>query len=86
MKNLAPIVFEYKQKTYSALLQKNFQNIEGQYHITIMNSELENLLSGHDVLVIDESGECNSLKPARDLHTRELILSIGYALRQGYSA
>lgn len=42
--------FSYRSKTYYALIRTKIINREKQYHITVMNGELERLLYGHHII------------------------------------
>src|SRR5688572_37556 len=42
--------FSYRSKTYYALIRTKIVQQEKQYHITVMNGELERLLYGHHIV------------------------------------
>ena len=42
--------FSYRSKTYYALIRTKIVQQEKQYHITVMNGELERLLYGHHII------------------------------------
>lgn len=42
--------FAYRSKTYYALIRTKIIHKETQYHITIMNGDLERLLYGHHII------------------------------------
>lgn len=73
MKRIAPIEFTFKSKTYYALIRRRFSNVEGQYHVTVMNSSLETLIYGNDVLIADGDGKLHPAGCTRDHATKELI-------------
>jgi hypothetical protein len=73
MKRIAPIEFIYRSKTYYALMRRRFSHAEGQYHVTVMNSGLETLLYGNDILITDEDGRLHSAGCMRDHSAKELI-------------
>jgi hypothetical protein len=52
---LLPIKFEYRGSGYEALVRIKVKETKTEYHITVMNGELEKMLYGHHV-IIDENG------------------------------
>jgi len=69
--------FDYKGKTYFALVRKRVVNNEEQFHVKIMNSVLEGQWFGHHV-VIGKNGIFhleNEVKTTDLLQLRKAILS-----------
>ena len=76
------IEFEYRQKTYFALVRiKEKQPTE--YHVTIMNGALEKRLYGHHIFIEEEGTFLIGPLPARE--TGQLRLAIGMALCRHYN-
>jgi hypothetical protein len=76
MESVTSVEFLYKSKKYYALIRRRFTNREKQYHVTVMNSGLETLLYGHDVLVADADGGFHVASCVRDKDAKELLASI----------
>jgi hypothetical protein len=76
MQSVTAVEFLYKSRRYYALVRRRFTNREKQYHVTVMNSGLETLLSGHDVLVADADGGFHAASCVKDKEAKELIDSI----------
>lgn len=82
MDRIVPIEFSFKSKTYYALVRRRFSHIEGQYHVTVMNSGLETLLYGNDIIITDEEGKLHPAGCIRDSQAKELIMNIIKGLKQ----
>ncbi|OQP62252.1 hypothetical protein [Niastella populi] len=82
MIQIISIEFEYRQKTYYALVRIKERNTT-EYHITIMNGPLEQKLYGHHVF-IEEDGEF-LLDPIPDKECSELRQAVGRALCEHYN-
>ncbi len=50
MKNFLTVGFEYCEKLYIALIRQKIQSECNEYHITIMNGELEKMLFGNHII------------------------------------
>jgi hypothetical protein len=70
------IEFDYRQKTYSALIRvKEKQPTE--YHVTIMNGALEQRLYGHHIFIEEEGGII--IGPIGEEEAGRLRLTVGLA-------
>ena len=75
------IEFEYRQKTYYALVRiKN--NHPTEYHVTIMNGSLEQRLYGNHIFIEQDDGILIDPMPEKD--TGELRLAVGQALCENF--
>lgn len=80
MANILSIGFEYKGIFYKALARLKELGAKKEYHITVMNGELEKLLYGDHVL-IESNGQlllAHSISPGKDI--ADLIKAIATAL------
>jgi len=78
MEDIVSIEFEYKQKVYYALARIKDKKDHNEYHITVMNGELEQKLYGNHVFVEDESWI--ELSPMPENRTGQLRMAVGMAL------
>ena len=70
--NMFTISFNYNGNEYNALVtEKIFEN-KRQYRVTIMNGDLEKLLHGNNVLIIDDTENAQSELPSGE---KEKLLS-----------
>jgi hypothetical protein len=76
MESVTAVEFTYKLRKYYALVRRRFTSCEKQYHITVMNSGLETLLYGHDILVADPDGKLHAASCIRNNDAKELLNSI----------
>jgi lipopolysaccharide export LptBFGC system permease protein LptF len=84
MTPIISIEFEYRQKTYFALVRiKEQKNNTTEYHITIMNGMLEQRLYGHHIF-IEEDGEF-FIGPVPEKEAGQLRLAVGMALCKHYN-
>jgi hypothetical protein len=65
------IEFVYKTTTYYALIREKLNVPEKQYHITVMNGDLEKLLYGHHI-ILDKDGSLTSSTIITDPAVAEL--------------
>ncbi|THU38106.1 hypothetical protein FAM09_15585 [Niastella caeni] len=77
------IEFEYRQKTYYALVRIKERNNTKEYHVTIMNGMLEQRLYGHHIFV-EEDGEFK-IGPVPEKDAGQLRLAVGMALCRHYN-
>jgi hypothetical protein len=83
---MVPIIsieFEYRQKTYYALVRIKDKHTATEYHITIMNGALEQKLYGHHIF-IEEDGEL-AIGPVPEKEAGQLRLAVGIALCRYYN-
>jgi hypothetical protein len=73
------IEFIYKSTTYYALIREKLNVPEKQYHITVMNGDLEKLLYGHHI-ILDKDGLLTSSTVIVDPAVAELKKCIINAL------
>ncbi|MBS1563402.1 MAG: hypothetical protein JST39_03390 [Bacteroidetes bacterium] len=76
--NLLPLKFEYRGTGYETLLRIKEKDNVTEYHITVMNGELEKMLYGHHVLVLENGSLQCGVAP--DAETALLKNSIAEAL------
>jgi hypothetical protein len=74
--------FEYRQKTYYALVRIKERH-PTEYHITVMNGPLEQKLYGHHVFIEEDGGFV--MDPVPETETGELRLAVGRALCKHYN-
>jgi hypothetical protein len=78
MEQIISIEFEYRHKIYYALARIREKNDITEYHITIMNGELEQKLYGNHIFI--EEGGCVVIDPLPEKKVGELRLTVGMAL------
>jgi hypothetical protein len=78
MEDIISIEFEYKEKTHFALVRIKEKKEHKEYHITIMNGELEQKLYGNHVFIDEDSWIV--LSPVPENRTGQLRLAVGKAL------
>jgi hypothetical protein len=82
MTPIISIEFEYRQKTYFALVRVK-ERRPTEYHITIMNGPLEQRLYGHHIFIEEDDGFV--LDPIPENETGELRLAVGRGLCKHYN-
>jgi hypothetical protein len=82
MKPIISIEFEYREKTYFALVRIK-EKLPAEYHITIMNGPLEQRLYGNHIF-IESAGEI-IMDPIPENETGQLRLAVGMALCKHYN-
>ena len=75
---MLPVKFEYRGAVYEALLRVKIKGTKTEYHITIMNGELEKMLYGHHVIIDENNGLQTG--PVPDAETAYLKNQIAEAL------
>ncbi len=83
MEQIISIEFEFKQKTYFALVRIKEKGAHNEYHITIMNGALEQKLYGNHIF-IEENGRF-IIDPVPEKETGRLRLVVGLALCKHYN-
>ena len=78
---ISVVEFNYRSKTYFALIRTKTNEIEKRHYLTIMNGELEQLLYGH-YIIIDNEAVLNSPEEILKAHLLELNQSIKDSLDQ----
>jgi hypothetical protein len=78
MEDIISIEFEYKQKTYFALVRIKEKSDHHEYHITVMNGALEQKLYGNHVFIEEDSWI--ELSPIPENRTGQLRMAVGLAL------
>lgn len=61
MTDILSLPFEYKQRTYTALIAVKKDKDHKEYRVTITNGELEKLLFGHHIIIEKEVAASSSL-------------------------
>ncbi len=72
---VSPIEFNYRRKTYYALIRKRCMSANS-YHVKVINSTLDKVLSGNDILVIENNGNCYSATCVSNSAVKELVDAI----------
>jgi hypothetical protein len=75
--DIISIEFEYRRKTYYALVRIKEKQPK-EYHVTIMNGSLEQQLYGNHIYMQEEEGIVIDPLPEKD--TGDLRLAVGQAL------
>jgi len=70
MKSFLTVGFEYCEKLYIALVREKKNNLHNEYHITIMNGELEKILYGNHI--IKEINGCLQLETSENVQQESL--------------
>ena len=82
MKNeILPLYFRFKGKDYSALVRQKNDLEQEQYRVTIMNGDLEMLLFGHHIFLLQD-GDFVCCNPPQDSNTVQLVTCIANALKE----
>jgi hypothetical protein len=80
MIKLLSIEFEYRKTFYYALIRVK-QNTYREYHVTVMNGALEQLLYGSHI-ILEVNGRLQVDLPAEHNEQGKLKLAIAHALRE----
>lgn len=88
MTKILSIGFEYKGIFYKALARLKELGIKKEYHITIMNGELEKLLYGNHVIV-ESNGQlllAHAISPETDIADliKAIATALGACLKKGF--
>ena len=81
MTPIISIEFEYRHKTYFALVRLKGKNSD-EYHVTIMNGPLEQKLYGNHIFIEEEGAII--LDPLPDKETSQLRQAVGTGIAKHF--
>jgi hypothetical protein len=80
--SIISIEFEYRNKTYFALVRLKGKNSD-EYHVTIMNGPLEQKLYGNHIFIEEEGAII--LDPLPDKETGQLRQAVGMGIGRHFN-